>query len=84
LPYFYTGKRRDLAKYLFNQCGRTIGGPIVKKKTFFFFSGEAYHQVKPGQLNVSFAPTDAERNGDVSQTINPFSGKPVVLTNLYT
>src|SRR5213593_146106 len=81
LPYFYTGNRKDLANYLFNQWGGTFGGPIIKKKTFFFFSGEAYHQVKPGQLIVSFAPTEAERNGDVSKTINPFSGMPVVLTN---
>jgi hypothetical protein len=84
LPYFYTGQRKDFANYLFNQWGGTIGGPIIKNKTFFFFSGEAYHQAKPGQLISSFAPTDAERNGDVSHTINPFSGKPVVLTDPYT
>jgi hypothetical protein len=84
LPYFFTGPRNTLSNYLFNQYGGTIGGPIIKKKTFFFFSGEAFHEVKPGQLIVSFAPTAAERNGDVSKTINPNSGKPVVLTNPYT
>jgi hypothetical protein len=84
LPYFYTGDRSKFANYLFNQYGGTIGGPVIKKKTFFFFSAEAFHQVKPGQLIVSFAPTAAERNGDVSNTINPFSLKPVVLTNPYT
>lgn len=84
LPYFYNGDRSKFANYLFNQYGGTIGGPIIKKKTFFFFSAERFHQVKPGQLIIGFAPTAAERTGDVSQTINPFSGKPVVLTNPYT
>ncbi len=91
LPYFYTGPRNKLANYLFNQYGGTIGGPVViphlyngKNKTFFFFSGEGFHYVEPGQQIVGFAPTDAERNGDVSNTINPWSGKPVVLMNPYT
>jgi len=84
LPYFYSGQRNKLPLYLFNQYGGTIGGPIIKRKTFFFFSTEFFHQKKPGQQIVTFAPTDAERHGDVSQTINPFSGQPVVLTDPYT
>lgn len=91
LPYFYTGTRHSLANYLFNQYGGTIGGPVIvpkvydgKNKTFFFFSAEGFHYVQPAQLIVGFAPTDAERNGDVSKTINPFSGQPVVLMNPYT
>lgn len=84
LPYFFNQPRNQLPNYLFNQFGGTIGGPIKKDKTFFFFSGEGFHEAKPGQLIVSFAPTAAERVGDVSNTINPFSGKPVVLTNPYT
>ncbi|MBS1850528.1 MAG: TonB-dependent receptor [Acidobacteria bacterium] len=81
MPYFYNGERKDLSNYLFNQFGGTIGGPIVKNRTFFFFNTEFFRQVKPGQQLVGFAPTDAERHGDVSNTINPFSGQPVVLTN---
>lgn len=84
LPYFYTGNRRDLSNYLFNQYGGTLGGPIIKKKTFFFFSTEFFHQKKPGKQIVTFAPTDLERQGNFTKTINPYTGKPVQLTDPYT
>lgn len=91
LPYFFNKPRNTLPNHLFNQYGGTIGGPIIiphiyngKNKTFFFFSAEGFHYVEPAQLIVGFAPTTAERNGDVSNTINPFSGQPVALMNPYT
>jgi hypothetical protein len=84
LPVLFQGKRQDAPSYLFNQFGGTLGGPISKKKTFFFLSYEGFRQKKPGSLIVTFAPTEKERNGDFSETINPFSGKSVVLKNPYT
>ncbi|HWR13437.1 MAG TPA: TonB-dependent receptor [Terriglobales bacterium] len=84
LPYFFKGERNELSNYLFNQFGGTIGGPIIKKKTFFFFNAEFFRQKKPGQQMVSFAPTAAERQGDFSNTINPYTGNPVQLVNPFT
>jgi hypothetical protein len=81
LPYFFTGTKDDLPNYLFNQYGGTIGGPIKKNQSFFFLSLERFYEAKPSQQLVGFVPTALEAAGDVSQTINPFSGQPVVLTN---
>lgn len=85
LPYFYTGSKEDRPIYVQNQFGGTIGGPIFKNKTFFFFSAEFYRQTKPGQFIEGFAPTSLERSGDFSQTLNPYSasGLPVVIVNPY-
>lgn len=84
LPFLYEGSREELDDYHYHQFGGTAGGPIWKNRTFYFVSGEMYRQQKPGSLIVSFAPSALERSGDVSQTINPYTGEPVVLTNPYT
>jgi hypothetical protein len=60
-----------------NQFGATIGGPIFKNKTFFFFSYEGLRSIAetPSLANVL---TPAQRNGDFSAysgTLkNPYTG----------
>ena len=83
-PVFDTRPRENQPGYLFNQFGGSVGGPIFKNRTFFFASTEFYRQKKPGGLMVTFAPTAKERVGDLSETINPLSLQPVVLTNPFT
>lgn len=83
-PYFFTSPKSKEPNYLFNQYGGTIGGPIKKNKVFFFFGFERFDEKKPGSLIVSQAPTDLERKGDFSQSVNQYDGKPVVLLNPYT
>ena len=48
-----------------NQFGGTIGGPIVKNKTFFFASIEAW-RVRRAQSDLSILPTALEAAGDFS------------------
>ena len=64
--------------------GGGFGGPIVKSKTFFWSAGEKYVNNQP-QQNSFLVPTNAERNGDFSQTtrsgalqtiIDPLTGQP--------
>lgn len=43
-----------------NQFGGTIGGPIRKDKTFFFFSWESQHLVNPA-VSTAVVPTAAQR-----------------------
>jgi len=84
-PYFYTGTKEEQPGYLFNQFGGSIGGPIFKDKTFFFFSAEWFRQKKPGQNMVTFAPTEKQRVGDLTETFNPYvPTEKVQLRNPYT
>ncbi len=48
-----------------NQFGGTIGGPVVKDKTFFFFGFER-EALKTATLVTNTVPTAAERAGDFS------------------
>jgi hypothetical protein len=64
-----------------NQFGGTVGGPVRKNKTFFFFGYQAT-RIRQTQLNNdAFPPTQSERNGDFSQSIggapiDPNTGAP--------
>jgi hypothetical protein len=83
LPYLFDSSKEEPPVFVQNQFGGTIGGPIIKNKTFFFFSAEFYRQRKPGQLIEGFAPTALERQGNFSQTLNPYitAPTPVVIVN---
>jgi trimeric autotransporter adhesin len=53
-------------QYYYNWAG-SLGGPIVKDKTFFWFSTDDYKQ-RSTRNSVLTLPTAAERAGDFSQT----------------
>jgi hypothetical protein len=48
--------------YTQNQYGATIGGPVIKDKTFFFFAWDAYRQ-RASTVFTTTVPTVAERGG---------------------
>lgn len=62
--------RRDEPKPLLRQqqWGGSVGGRIVRNRTFFFADYERYHQER-GQTFVSTVPTAAMRNGDFSELV---------------
>lgn len=72
----YTGAPR--ARYRYNTIGGTLGGPIFwpgkfdshKNKLFFFVSYEYSPITTPDGLKYYRVPTQAEVNGDFSQTYN--------------
>jgi hypothetical protein len=69
----FFAKRAGLAnppQYYYNWAG-SLGGPIVKDKTFFWFSTDDYKQ-RSTRNNVLTLPTAAERLGD-------FSGQPQII-----
>lgn len=63
----------------FNQFGGTLGGPIVRNKTFFFGSYEGYREDR-GLTRQTIVATQQERNGDFSflsrQLLDPDTGLP--------
>src|SRR5215831_15816753 len=63
--YFNTGDKPDHVR---DQYGFSLGGPIIKNKTFFFVDFEKVRQQDPVNL-VGRVPTDLERSGDFSQSL---------------
>jgi hypothetical protein len=61
-----------------DQYGFSLGGPLRKQKTFFFVDAEFTREHDPVNINGT-VPTDAERNGDFSNTMtaDPNTGNPV-------
>ncbi len=52
-----------------NQYGANVGGPVIKDKTFFFYSWEGF-RLRQGASYVYSVPTDAMRAGDFSNVRN--------------
>ncbi len=53
----------------YNVFGGTIGGPIIKEKTFFLFAYEGSRR-RDGFVRTMTVPTELEKSGDFSQTLN--------------
>jgi hypothetical protein len=65
-------------RYRYNYFGGNLGGPIKKDKLFFFFNHESLKQDTPTITAQVRVPTELERNGDFSQTVNPNGVRPTI------
>ena len=61
---FFTAGKPELRQ---NQFGTTLGGRVIKNKTFFFFSYEGFRQIN-GASMLALIPTPAQIAGDFSST----------------
>ncbi|MDE1176390.1 MAG: carboxypeptidase-like regulatory domain-containing protein [Edaphobacter sp.] len=67
----------------YNEYGGTFGGPVwiphlysgPNKKTFFFYSFDGIRQRQPSNVGYMTIPSEAERNGDFSQSFQVTSGQ---------
>ncbi len=65
---FYANARgAKLASFKRNQFGGTVGGPIIRNKTFYLGAFEALRERSFAE-RLTTVPTDRERTGDFSQT----------------
>ncbi|RPI25365.1 MAG: hypothetical protein EHM61_14605, partial [Acidobacteria bacterium] len=77
-PFFLPPGERN-PKYIVNQYGGTLGGPIVRDKVFFFASYESTPE-RSFASTLADIPTTAMRNGDMTGTdrpiYDPLTGNP--------
>ncbi len=59
---------KTIPKLRYNVYGITLGGPVRRNKTFFFFSYEG-RNLRVGSTTTLTVPTLAQRKGDFSQTV---------------
>src|SRR5262249_21529872 len=76
---YFAPQNEAAPKYQRNQFGATLGGPIVKNRTFFFMDYEGLRR-NEGITRVTNVPTALERQGDFSKSsvyaIDPQTGLP--------
>jgi hypothetical protein len=77
---FFAPSSEPKPKYIRNQFGGALGGPIKRDKTFFFADYEGTRS-REGVTRVTNVPTAEERAGNFSQSVfgvptNPFTGQP--------
>src|SRR6266852_4048686 len=66
---FFDDPNSPIAPYKQNQFGFTIGGPIVRNRTFFFADYEGL-RIRQAQTLTSTVPTPAQRSGDFSDQLD--------------
>jgi hypothetical protein len=62
--------REEIPRYQQNQYGFSIGGPVVKNRTFFFGDYEG-RRTREGITRITNVPTALERAGDFSKSPAP-------------
>jgi hypothetical protein len=62
---FFDSPDNPIPEFRLNQFGGSVGGPIAKNRTFFFFDYQGTRQ-RTGHTSFATLPPDAWRNGDFS------------------
>ena len=81
----YFPKKAGAAKppQYYYDWGGSLGGPIARDKTFFWFTTEGYQQKSTRSAQLTL-PTARERAGDFSQTVNATGARITIYDPLTT
>jgi hypothetical protein len=66
-PYFQPPKTSN-PQFIQNQFGATLGGPVIKDRTFFFFGWQSSREVNAAP-QLGSVPTAAQKNGLFSSAV---------------
>ena len=66
-PNYFTGEK---SPFILHQFFGSLGGPIVKDKTFFFFSFQGFNH-PTGEVSFSSVPTPRMKTGDLGEFLEP-------------
>ena len=76
---FFAPPTEKSPQYQRNQFGASLGGPVIRNRTFFFGDYEG-RRLREGVTRITNVPTDLERAGDFSRSnllaIDPFTQLP--------
>ncbi len=75
--FFLNRAGRDLGVFQRNQFGFTLGGPVIRNRTFFFGGYEGLRQ-RVQQTRAATVPVADQIDGDFSTTLNR-AGRPVTI-----
>ncbi len=75
--FFLNRAGRELGVFQRNQFGFTLGGPVVRSRTFFFGGYEGLRQ-RVQQARAATVPSSGQIAGDFSDTLNR-AGRPVTI-----
>ena len=73
---------KDVEPLKQNQFGATVGGPLQKDKTFFFGYYEGFRN-RQGNTRTTAVPSDLERQGDFSQSVDASGQVPPLINYLF-
>jgi hypothetical protein len=77
--FFNNRAGREKPDFSQHQFGGTLGGPVIRSKTFFFGSYQGY-RVSQGQTFLSTVPSERMRRGDFGEInrviYDPLTGQP--------
>jgi hypothetical protein len=71
-----TGKLEKINPYVRNQFGYSVGGPIIKNKTFFFFN-EEFQRFRTTLTNQATVPTSEFKTGQFDYQTIDLNNNPV-------
>lgn len=67
--WFNNRSEKERPPFRYNQFGGSVGGPVIKDKTFFFFNYEGLRRTE-GRTNLITIPTLEMRQGDFSHVLS--------------